>query len=72
MNSTLSTKILLRKDTPARWESFNPVLLDGEVAIVVESDGNVRMKVGDGQKTYNQLPFLHEYAVETRSLNQGM
>ena len=72
MNSILSTKVLLRKDTAERWEQFNPLLLNGETAIVVEKDGNVRLKVGDGEKTYNQLPFLHEYAVETQSINQGM
>lgn len=72
MNSILSTKVLLRKDTAERWEQFNPLLLNGETAIVIEKDGNVRLKVGDGEKTYNQLPFLHEYAVETRSINQGM
>lgn len=72
MDSILSTKILLRKDTAERWNQFNPVLLDGETAVVVEEDGNVRLKVGDGEKTYAELPFLHEYAVETRSINQGM
>lgn len=69
MNSILSTKILLRKDTAERWNQFNPVLLNGETAVVVEEDGNVRLKVGDGEKTYSELPFLHEYAVETRSIN---
>lgn len=53
MNSILSTKVLLRKDTAERWEQFNPLLLNGETAIVIEKDGNVRLKVGDGEKTYN-------------------
>lgn len=50
----------LRRDTAAHWEAKNPVLDDGEFITVYTSSGATRHKVGDGVKTYNQLPFTDE------------
>ncbi len=55
-----NTRIKFKRDTSANWTSSNPVLLDGEVIIVDTANGGVRMKVGDGKKTYSQLPFDDE------------
>lgn len=57
---TLQTRIKLKKDTAANWESKNPVLLEGEQIFVVTAAGETRVKVGDGTKTYTQLPFTDE------------
>lgn len=57
---TLQTRLKLKKDTAANWESKNPVLLDGEQIFVVTAAGETRVKVGDGTKTYTQLPFTDE------------
>ena len=53
----LNLRIKNRRDTDANWKSRNPVLLDGELAIVASGDGNPRLKIGDGVSTYSQLPY---------------
>lgn len=55
-----NTRIKFKRDTSANWTSSNPVILDGEIIIVDTANGGVRMKVGDGKKTYSQLPFDDE------------
>ena len=56
----LKTRIKSRKDTSANWTNNNPVLLDGEIIIVNTDSGETRFKIGDGIKTYTQLPFQDE------------
>lgn len=56
LNSRLRNKI----DTSSQWTQINPVILDGELIFVKTSDGKIRAKMGDGVKTYTQLPFLDE------------
>lgn len=57
---TISASIRPRRDTAANWESKNPVLGDGEFIIVYTASGAIRHKIGDGTKTYSQLPFTDE------------
>lgn len=57
---TLQARIKLKKDTAANWENRNPVLLEGEQIFVITAAGETRVKVGDGTKTYTQLPFTDE------------
>ena len=59
-NKVLNTRIKLKRDTSANWTSNNPVLLNGEIIIVDTAEGEVRFKIGDGSKTYTQLPFEDE------------
>lgn len=66
--ATFNTRISLKYDTLANWESKNPKLLAGEVALATISttDTNptqstppvVLMKVGDGETNYKDLPYL--------------
>ena len=67
-NKTLNTRIQVKRDTASNWETNNPVLLNGEEIIVDTSAGEVRKKIGDGKKTYTQLPFTDE---NLRSLISG-
>lgn len=53
-------RLQLKKDTSSNWETNNPVLLDGEEVLVVTNAGDIRKKLGDGVKTYTQLPFNDE------------
>ena len=46
-----------RKDTHESWAAFNPILLDGEL-IIVEKDGQIKFKLGDGVTAYNDLSFI--------------
>lgn len=55
-----NTRIRLKRDTSANWTNSNPVILDGEIIIVDTASGSVRRKIGDGTKTYSQLPFDDE------------
>lgn len=64
-NKIFNTRVKNKRDTEANWKSKNPVLLDGEIIIVTTKSGDTRFKVGDGKKTYNQLPFQDQ---KTRDL----
>lgn len=64
-NKIFSARVKNKRDTEANWESKNPVLLDGEIIVVTTTSGDTRFKVGDGKKTYKQLPFQDQ---KTRDL----
>jgi hypothetical protein len=64
-NKIFNIRVKNKRDTEANWQSKNPVLLDGEIIIVTTTSGDTRFKVGDGKKTYNQLPFQDQ---KTRDL----
>lgn len=50
----MASRIQLRRNTAANWIADNPVLFSGEPGM--ETDTN-RLKVGDGIKTWTQLPY---------------
>lgn len=58
--SLINARMQQKRDTAANWTNNNPVLLNGELIVVETSTGAIRLKVGDGVKTFNQLPFLDE------------
>ena len=60
MSSFNKVRVKNKRDTAANWERNNPVLLNGELIIVDTNVGDVRFKIGDGTKTYTQLPFQDE------------
>ena len=60
MSSFTNVRIQNKRDTSARWETNNPVLLNGELIIVDTNAGDTRFKIGNGSKTYTQLPFQDE------------
>ena len=57
----LNSRVRLKKDTAANWTSNNPVLLDGEVAIVVTNANEIRFKIGDGTSSFTALPYQDEF-----------
>lgn len=59
-SKTLNTRVRNKRDTASNWTANNPILLDGEIILVDTSDGTLRFKVGDGVKTFTQLPFTDE------------
>lgn len=59
-NKTLYSRLRLKRDTSSNWTSNNPVLLNGEIVLVDTQNGKLRSKIGDGVKTYTQLPFSDE------------
>lgn len=55
----LRTRIILRNDSTANWlTNENVVLLKGEVGIEFLADGKVKMKIGDGTKTWAELSYF--------------
>ena len=58
---SFKTRIRNKRDTASNWETNNPVLLDGELIVVDTNAGDIRFKIGDGTKTYTQLPFQVVY-----------
>lgn len=52
----MSKTIKLLRGTKERWESLNPILEDGEPGVEIGS--NVKIKIGDGIKTWNELNYI--------------
>lgn len=57
---TLKARTLQKRDTSANWTKANPIILNGEIIIVETESGEIRKKIGDGIKTYTELPFDDE------------
>lgn len=52
--ANLNARIVLRNDSTANWlANSSQVLLKGEVGIEFLTDGTVKMKVGDGTRTWD-------------------
>ena len=54
------TRIKMKRDTSSNWTNNNPIILNGEIILVDTGNGELRLKIGDGVKTYTQLPFNDE------------
>lgn len=54
---TLNTRIALKIDTTANWGASTLVLLKGEPAYEITESGAVKMKIGDGVKTFSELTY---------------
>lgn len=59
-NTNFTGRFKQKRDTAINWRTRNPILLDGEIAIVRVSATDIRIKVGDGKTKYNDLPFVDE------------
>ena len=55
-----NSRIQWKKDTASNWTSNNPVLLNGEIAIVVTNANETRFKIGDGTSSFTALPYQDE------------
>lgn len=57
--TTFNTRIVLRNDSTVKWlENKDQVLLKGELGVEFEADGGVKIKIGDGTKTWEQLEYF--------------
>lgn len=56
----VQTRVRQKKDTSANWETYDPIILDGELIFVEMPDGDIRTKVGNGVYRYSELPFIDE------------
>lgn len=60
MTKTIQAIVKNRTDTATNWTQKNPVLAEGEIIVVQTSAGETRLKIGDGVKTFTQLPYTDE------------
>lgn len=51
----MADRIQQRRDTAARWEQYNPILLEGEIGWVTDNPN--QYKIGDGERAWNDLPL---------------
>lgn len=59
----MADRIQLRRDTAANWTQYNPILLEGEPGIELDTD---QWKLGDGIHTWSQLAYRGgEYVQQT-------
>ena len=54
----IKTVIAMKRDTLENWILNDPMLHDGELAIVWISSEEVRLKVGDGERSFLDLPYI--------------
>lgn len=68
----MSNKLQLRRDTAERWEAENPVLLQGEVGLILDNNGKVvDQKIGDGVTRWkNMIPTLAQ--TEQKAKNETL
>lgn len=65
---TLNTRIALKSDTTENWAKSTLVLLKGEQAIEITGSGAYKIKIGDGVKTFAELPYATMTPEEISSL----
>lgn len=57
--SELRVKVVYRNDTTANWTAHaDVVLLKGEAGVEFLDNGQVKIKIGDGVKTWAELPYF--------------
>jgi len=54
---SFTKRIQLRRGTSSDWTTENPVLLEGEIGIELDSARN-RIKIGDGTTAWSSLPYF--------------
>lgn len=57
--------IKIRRDTRTNWETNNPILNDGELAL--ESD-TLRLKKGDGVTAWNSLKYINKEILRSNKI----
>lgn len=62
------TKLKIRRDNSAIWILINPVLEQGEPAVELDTG---RMKIGDGERPYIELPYTSSTTEVTPTIAWG-
>lgn len=69
--NNLNIELTSSRDTEANWKANNPVLPEGVWAVVDMPNGYVRIKIGDGNTSFIELPYTDEQISEDLNLLQG-
>ena len=65
----MADKIQLRRDTKARWEQFNPILLSGEMGVELITNN---FKIGDGIHHWNELEYVGNKITDELGNNENV
>lgn len=55
---SIKSHVAMKYDTYKKWMEQNPLLLKGEIAIVEIANDIIKLKVGDGERRFSDLPFI--------------
>lgn len=70
MSQQFNTIIILRNDSSANWlTNAAAILMRGEVGLEFLENGNVKMKIGDGIRSWSALPY---FGGETESIDAAI
>lgn len=60
-----------RRGTTEQWVASNDIIYDGEIVVEKSNDGYTHLKVGDGTKKFNELPYMNipGYALVTKKIS---
>ena len=64
----MSDRVQFRRDTKARWSEINPVLMEGEVGLEIDTKN---IKMGDGVHAWNELEYGVGYSNVTNALGHS-
>lgn len=56
-NKEFNARIKHKRDLEENWATNNPVLLNGEIAIIDKSDNMIGIKIGDSTQLFSDLPL---------------
>lgn len=57
-NKTLNVKVLNVTKTTEQWAAETSVISKGLLCVELAAEGKTMIKIGDGVKTYDQLPYI--------------
>lgn len=66
--NTIKTRIVMRNDDKINWESSELSLLQGEIALAKNTDGTFEMRIGTGNKTWNELSSTGQLAIDAKNV----
>lgn len=51
-----NARIKMKRDSEENWNQNNPILLNGEIALVEKQKG-IELKIGDGEKQFKEVSY---------------
>ena len=51
-----NTRIKMKRDSEENWNQNNPILLNGEIALVEKQEG-IELKIGNGEKQFKEISY---------------
>ena len=63
-STNINIDAINKRDTEANLISANPILQNGEQIVVDMENGGIRIKVGDGEAAFSDLPYIDESIID--------